>query len=41
MYAHTVANDDEHPLVRHLGLDRFERGNGHDEYALGLWTYRQ
>ncbi len=26
---------------RHLGLDRFERGNGYDEYALGHWTYRQ
>jgi sarcosine oxidase subunit beta len=40
-FAHTIANDAEHPLVRHLGLDRFERGNGLDEYALGLWTYRQ
>ncbi len=40
-FAHTIANDDEHPLVRHLGLDRFRRGNGHDEYGLGLWTYRQ
>ena len=39
--AHTIAHDDEHPLVRHLSLDRFERGNGYDEYALGLWTYRQ
>jgi sarcosine oxidase subunit beta len=40
-FAHTIAHDDEHPLVRHLGLDRFERGNGHDEYGLGLWNYRQ
>ncbi|MFI4889315.1 MAG: sarcosine oxidase subunit beta family protein [Steroidobacterales bacterium] len=40
-FAHTIANDEEHPLVRHLGLDRFTRGNGHDEYGLGLWTYRQ
>ncbi len=39
--AHTIAHDDEHPLVRHLSLDRFERGNGYDEYGLGLWTYRQ
>jgi len=39
--AHTIAKDDEHPLVRHLGLDRFAAGNGHDEYGLGLWTYRQ
>ena len=40
-FAHTIAHDDEHPLVRHLGLDRFKHGNGHDEYGLGLWTYRQ
>jgi methylglutamate dehydrogenase subunit A len=39
--AHTIAHDDVHPLVRHLSLDRFERGNGYDEYGLGLWTYRQ
>ena len=40
-FAHTIANDDEHPLVRHLKIDRFKHGNGHDEYGLGLWTYRQ
>ena len=40
-FAHTIANDDEHPLVRQYGLDRFERGNGLDEYGLGLWTYKQ
>lgn len=40
-FAHTIAHDEEHPLIRHLALDRFERGNGHDEYGLGLWTYRQ
>jgi hypothetical protein len=28
-------------LIRHLALDRFERGNGSDEYGLGLWTYKQ
>jgi sarcosine oxidase subunit beta len=39
--AHTIAHDEEHALVRHLGVDRFERGNGHDEYGLGKWTYRQ
>lgn len=39
--AHTIAHEEEHPLVRHLALDRFERGNGHDEYGLGLLTYRQ
>ena len=40
-FAHTIANDDEHPLVRHLGLDRYLHSNGHDEYGLGNWTYRQ
>ncbi len=40
-FAHTIAHEDEHPLVRHMRLDRFERGNGLDEYGLGLWTYRQ
>jgi sarcosine oxidase subunit beta len=39
--AHTIANDVEHPLIRHFALDRHVRGNGHDEYGLGLWTYRQ
>jgi heterotetrameric sarcosine oxidase beta subunit len=39
--AHTLAHDEEHPLIRHLALDRFERGNGADEYGLGLWTYKQ
>jgi len=40
-FAHTIAKDDEHPLVRHFGLDRFRRNNGHDEYGLGLWAYKQ
>jgi sarcosine oxidase subunit beta len=39
--AHTLANEDEHPLIRHLASERFRQGNGHDEYGLGLWTYRQ
>jgi len=39
--AHTIAHDAEHPLIRHLALDRHMAGNGHDEYGLGLWTYRQ
>ncbi len=39
--AHTIAHDDEHPLIHHLRLDRHVTGNGHDEYGLGLWTYRQ
>jgi sarcosine oxidase subunit beta len=40
-FAHTIAQGEEHPLVRHLALDRFTRGNGFDEYGLGQWTYRQ
>jgi len=39
--AHTIAHDEEHPLVRHLSLDRFERGNGYDEYGRGICTYKQ
>src|SRR5271169_3658430 len=39
--AHTIAHDEEHPLIRHLALDRFERNNGFDEYGTGLWTYKQ
>jgi methylglutamate dehydrogenase subunit A len=39
--AHTIAHEEEHPLIRHLALDRFMRGNGHDEYGLGQWTWRQ
>jgi sarcosine oxidase subunit beta len=40
-FAHTLAHREEHPLIRHLSLDRFERGNGFDEYGLGSWTYKQ
>jgi heterotetrameric sarcosine oxidase beta subunit len=39
--AHTIAHETEHPLIRHLALDRFERHNGFDEYGIGLWTYKQ
>jgi len=39
--AHTVANDEEHPLSRCYGLDRFERGAELDDYAIGNWTYKQ
>jgi hypothetical protein len=39
--AHTIAHETEHPLIRHLALDRFERNNGFDEYGTGLWTYKQ
>ena len=40
-FAHTIAHEQEHPLVRHLALDRFERGHAYDEYGLGPWTYKQ
>jgi methylglutamate dehydrogenase subunit A len=40
-FAHTIARETEHPLIRHLSLDRFERNNGFDEYGTGLWTYKQ
>jgi sarcosine oxidase subunit beta len=39
--AHTIAHETEHPLIKHLSLDRFERHNGFDEYGIGLWTYKQ
>ncbi|MDE2304037.1 MAG: sarcosine oxidase subunit beta family protein [Gammaproteobacteria bacterium] len=39
--AHTIAHDEEHPLIRHLSLDRLREANGYDEYGLGLKTYRQ
>jgi methylglutamate dehydrogenase subunit A len=39
--AHTLAHETEHPLIRHLALDRFEHNNGFDEYGTGLWTYKQ
>jgi sarcosine oxidase subunit beta len=39
--AHTIAHEQEHPLIRHLALDRFERGNGFDEYGLGLRNWQQ
>jgi methylglutamate dehydrogenase subunit A len=39
--AHTIAHETEHPLIRHLSLDRFQRNNGFDEYGTGLWTYKQ
>ena len=39
--AHTIAHETEHPLIKHLSLDRFERHNGFDEYGIGLWTYKR
>jgi methylglutamate dehydrogenase subunit A len=40
-FAHTLANDQEHPLVRDFALDRFKRGGELDEYGIGNWTYKQ
>lgn len=39
--AHTIANDEEHPLIRCYGLERFERGaDSLDEYGHGHWPFR-
>jgi heterotetrameric sarcosine oxidase beta subunit len=40
-FAHTVANDEEHPLSRCYRLDRFERGGELDDYGVGNWAYKQ
>jgi sarcosine oxidase subunit beta len=40
-FAYTIANDEEHPLIRGYGLDRFERGAELDDYGIGNWTYKQ
>ncbi len=40
-FAHTLANDQEHPLVKDFALDRFKRGGELDEYGIGNWTYKQ
>jgi methylglutamate dehydrogenase subunit A len=40
-FAHTMANDSEHELVRDYALDRFEKGDALDEYGIGNWTYKQ
>jgi sarcosine oxidase subunit beta len=40
-FAHTIANDDEHPLSRCYSLDRFARGRELDDYGVGNWTYKQ
>jgi sarcosine oxidase subunit beta len=40
-FAHTIANDVEHPLNRCYSLDRFEQGAELDEYGVGNWTYKQ
>ena len=39
--ADTIARDEEHPLVRCYGLERFAQGGASlDEYGHGHWTYR-
>jgi methylglutamate dehydrogenase subunit A len=40
-FAHTIAHDEEHPLSRCYGLDRFERGAELDDSGVGNWTYKQ
>jgi len=39
--AHTIANDEEHPLNRDFSLDRFWKGGELDEFGVGNWTYKQ
>jgi sarcosine oxidase subunit beta len=40
-FAHTIAHDREHELVRDFGLDRFEKGGELVEHGIGNWTYKQ
>jgi sarcosine oxidase subunit beta len=40
-FAHTLAQGEEHPLIRCFSLDRFHHGDGLDEYGLGNWTWKQ
>jgi len=40
-FAHTIANDEEHPLSRCYNLQRFETGDELDEDGVGNWTYKQ
>ena len=40
-FAHTIAHDEEHPLSRCYGLDRFEQGGELDDHGVGSWTYKQ
>lgn len=40
-FAHTIAQDDEHPLNRCFSLDRFEQGGELDDNGVGNWTYKQ
>jgi methylglutamate dehydrogenase subunit A len=39
--AHMISHDEEHPLNRCFGLDRFEKGGELDEHGVGNWTYKQ
>jgi sarcosine oxidase subunit beta len=40
-FAHTIANDEEHPLNRCFSLDRFREGGELDEHGAGNWTWKQ
>ena len=40
-FAHTIANDQEHDLVKRYSLDRFATGHELDEFGIGNWTYKQ
>ena len=40
-YAATIANDQEHDLVKRYRLDRFATGHELDEFGIGNWTYKQ
>jgi len=40
-FAHTIAHDEEHPLIRCYSFDRFAQGQQLDEDGVGNWTYKQ
>jgi sarcosine oxidase subunit beta len=40
-FAHTIGQDDEHPVSRCFSLDRLEKGGELDDNAVGNWTYKQ
>ncbi|HEX5077572.1 MAG TPA: sarcosine oxidase subunit beta family protein [Geminicoccaceae bacterium] len=40
-FAHTIANDTEHPLNRPFALDRFRTGRTIDEAGVGPYAWRQ
>ncbi|MBV9912265.1 MAG: sarcosine oxidase subunit beta family protein [Sinobacteraceae bacterium] len=40
-FAQLLATDEDPALIRHLAPDRFVRGEHHDEYGIGSWTWKQ